>query len=196
MLWWLHPRIHHSRLYFFSDRWKWGRKEPLEMTSGDAPLLWWERRLPVFTLPHLTFMLNASSGRRTIAPKCSQNYPKKFGFVPVLHRDHTHWWWWWWWWCCRISSLLSWRLKSTNSGWPKHSMGGLERSGERRVEEYKHSRVQKTEGYFHNGNIDPQDGGGFSCAKNTARNCKYVAHGDSADVNRAMMRRIIYVNGA
>lgn len=80
MLWWLHPRIHHFRLYFFSDSWKWGRKEPVKQFR-------W-KRLPGFILPDLTFVLNPSSGKRMFKPSCSQN-KLTLRFLPIVFENHS-----------------------------------------------------------------------------------------------------------
>lgn len=81
MLWWLHPCIHHFRLYFFSDSWKWGRKEPVKLFRRR-----W--RLPGFILPDSTFVLNPSSGKRLCEPSCSQN-KLTFGFRPIVFENHS-----------------------------------------------------------------------------------------------------------
>lgn len=81
MLWWLHPCIHHFRLYFFSDSWKWGRKEPVKLFR-------WRWRLPGFILPDLTFVLKPSLGKRMFKPSCSQN-KLTFGFLPIVFENHS-----------------------------------------------------------------------------------------------------------
>lgn len=137
MLWWLHPCIHHFRLYFFSDSWKWGRKEPLKLFQ-------WRWRLPGFILPDMTFVLNPSSGKRMFKPSCSQN-KLTFGFLPIVFENHSP----------PMTVMQSYKLASILAAqkcklcFAQTQRGeGLQRSGVRRVDEHKHSRVQKTGDVF------------------------------------------------
>lgn len=102
-------------------------------------------RLPGFILPDSTFVLNPSLGKRLFKPSCSQN-KLTFGFLPIVFENHSP----------PMTMMQSYKLASILVAqkcklcFAQTQRGGgkLQRSGVRHVDEYKHSRVQKTEDIF------------------------------------------------